>query len=345
MKNIYVRLFEEEAATATIDRILGSGCPSVVFLDTPPNRHLLRVVRVCTEMGLRVVVRDHHSPNPDRRESWSPREHETETYRQELLWFLKEKDGSQLVDRDHFPGCAQLVGKGEFGPEWVVVADQDPDGLTSALQARGWDWPGLVQDGAVLDGPPSGRSADTLSPLGWVISRCWAAMPPYDPPKGERREKATLELFDLVTAVVRDGDAAALDNLAAQAEAYEALVDAALLAVSQSSEVAPGVWLWDAIAAGNPRIDLSTFTRVMDAKGAGVTVTRKSDGPIAQHFGEQYSLAVMASHKESLNLSRLRPDGAENTPEGGCICHTTFLLHVAPKFWPGVLDALAGCLL
>ena len=166
-------------------------------------------------------------------------------------------------------------------------------------------------------------------------------MPPYDPPKGEKREKAVADLFQTFALAVQ-GNEFALQKLQQDAASYDALVQEARHMAELTQELGPGLWLLDAIKHPR-RFDFSEFTRIMAGKGALVTVTRKADGPIAaKHGGIQYSCAVVEKAKDRINLTMLMPPGEVSNPENGILSNVPFLFHCNEIWWEKLRENLAS---
>lgn len=308
----------------------------VVFVDTPATPHLVGLVRSLLDAGREVVIRDHHDiPNPG-----NSREQEIHGAAEELRLLLG--DNAQISDRGNNPACSSLITEGEFvgrdAPVTLVVADPDPDGLTAAMKGLGVVYPELDLDAAVLDGPRTGQSAETLSPLAWLLVQGMATLPPFDADRPHISERAKSELFGDFVAIVAGCQAKA--KLAKAVEVYEAGVAVAKELATKITHPVAGVSLVDSV--GSPRFDLGTLARAMEANGEKVTVVRKDVGPIAKACGGvQYSLAVVRKHQAEVNLQELLPEGFSSNPEVGIISNTTFLLHVSQEVWDTqVLPAL-----
>lgn len=325
---IFSRFFSPEDSEAVINKIESLEAKKVVFLDTPATTQLVITVQKLLDKGIVVVIRDHHDdPKPT-----TTRGEEIKSAAARLRELAGE--GTIISDRSANPSCAELVEEGEFAGEegTVMVADPDSDGLTAAMKAAGVTYEELDADSAILDGPASAKTAENLSPLGFLLVRAFSAMPVFDPNRPEITIKERNKLFgDFVASA--QGDAEARGRLEKMAEVYEAAVLVAEQIAETAEEVVPGVFLVNAIGAA--KYDNGTLFRILESKSnCRVTVTRKDNGPIAaKHGGVQYSLAVVKKFQNDIDLRKLVPKGTVSSPEAGIISNTTFLLHVSEEMW------------
>ncbi len=309
----------------------------VVFLDTAATGELVATVATLRERDVEVVVRDHHDA--------PARSNPREVAIADAAARVRELCGDRAVisDRKSHPACSTLVEIGEFvGEGTIVVADNDPDGLTVAMKALGVVYDDLDADAAVLDGARSEQTPERLSPLAMLLCRGLATLPPFNAQRPEISEGAKGKLFATFVEAA-EGDIDALQSLEANVKAFEEGVRVAEEIAATATEPAHGVWMVDAVGKG--RHDLATLTQRLEArKGCRVTVVRKDQGPIApKHGGIQISLAVVKAHQAEINLQTLLPAGFVSSPESGIISNTTFLLHLSEQNWNEmVLPALCA---
>lgn len=331
-KAIFAKFFsvgDKDAVLAAVPE----GVKRVVFVDTPSTPNLVAVIEALLGRGTEVIVRDHHDMPAPR----NPREQEIAS----AAARTRELIGSNAVisDRATHPACSGLIETGEFAGEGtVIVADPDADGLTAAMKALGVVYDGLDADAAILDGPHSGQTAETLSGTGFLLVQGLATLPPYDAARPAVGEDAKGKLFADFAAAV-SGDAKARATLEAKVSEYNAQVAMARELAGAVLVVAPGVGLVD-VRGKRPHI--GTLAMELD-KSFVVTVLLKGDGPIAKASGgPQFSLSVRKTDQEGLNLQELLPAaGFVSSPESGIISNTTFLLHVSQEVWESqVLPAL-----
>lgn len=317
------------AVDPTADIGVQIGANTIVLVDTPPNDSLCEAVKALQAKGFQVVVRDHHLDEKN---------HEVVERLKGLL-----DDSSRVVTRGEAPSCAELVEDGEFsetfddGDEaagimpcctlqsYLLVVDNDLDGVLSACKALGYTYPGMEADTAIFDGPPSGRTAETLSELGWLIHRAVASVP-----RREYREK----VYDAIARAI-DGSEKDIALLLEQATRYEQLVRGARQLLETITKPVKGVVMVD-VRGGE--YDLPTLTAGLEGDPLRpVNVVRKGFGPIARHHGGvQLSLAVRKNYQEKLDLRTL-VEGIESSPEVGVISNQAYLLHCSEKMWEEVV--------
>jgi len=153
-----------------------------VFLDTAPSTEFMPLAKYLHDCGVEVIVVDHHGVS---QEEAARSGHMQEVRdREEGIKKYCKKYIAKI--RKEAPGCASLVSPGEYLPGsegTLFFPDGDPDGLTTFLQATTPEnilkrnWPRLVKDGAILDGPPSHLNSYELSPPGWELSLAWGQLP------------------------------------------------------------------------------------------------------------------------------------------------------------------------
>ena len=311
----FVRLFADSPDIGLAERLAQSS-ENVVCIDTPPTEGLESVAKA---LGKMVVIRDHH---------YTPKE-EGRVVR---ILAMAHKD-SRVTTREENPGCATLISPGEF-LEFVVIADADPDGLVSALKAVGVTWGGQDKDCAVLDGPPAERTAETLSPICYLLSRCWSALPTFDPPKGEKLEQAKKNLFQDFATLMEgcEGFEGVLTRMEDRAKSFEAMQEASRTLWRKRAPISEHIVMLDP-SGMITKHDFGELGRLANEAGVRVTVTRLRSGPIAALFGEQYSLAVTSRLKGKIDLRSSLPAGVANDPKEGVISNTDFLLHLSPRKW------------
>lgn len=125
---------------------------TVVFLDTPLTEQFLVLVQELYENGYMIIIRDHHTHGGKIDEDLVER----------FKNFIDPS--STLTTRAAAPGCAQLVEEGEFSAEnFIVIADNDKDGLLTAMKAKGIVYPGINEDCDILDGNPAEQDPERLT--------------------------------------------------------------------------------------------------------------------------------------------------------------------------------------
>lgn len=311
------------------------GTKRAVFIDTPATPHLVATIESLISKGIVVVVRDHHDVPKPRNQRESEIANAANRVR-ELVG-----DNALISNRQANPACSGLIQVGEFATEGtVLVADNDPDGLTAAMKASGLTYEGMDTDAATLDGARSKQTAERLTPLALLLVKGLATLPPFDANRPQVSEDAKSKLFQEFVAAA-SGEQTAIDSLNRKVEAYEASVKMAEGIAAEASEPASGVVMVNAV--GKPRHDLITLTERLESRpGCRVTVVRKDNGPIAaKHGGVQVSIAVVKAEQAKINLQELLPTGFVSSPDTGIISNTTFLLHVSENVWnETVLPAL-----
>ena len=356
---VFSKFFSAADRDAVVEAVRTRGARRVVFIDTPATASLVETAEALKAEGIEVIVRDHHDfPQPK-----NDREAAIHAAADRLRGVA---DSAVISTREQDPACSSLIFGGEFAARipaagtgygdcdgycpggqhdhlsvaTVIVADADLDGLTASMKAAGVFYPELDRDGAVLDGPRSGQTAESLSPLAFVLTRAMSTLPAFDANRPQVSEDAKGKLFaDFVAAA--SGDESARNRLATGVEAFEAGVREAERLAAAAIEVTTGVVLVDAVGA--PRHDLATLTQRLEGRaGCRVTVIRKSQGPVAaKHGGVQFSLAVVKQYQQGINLQDCLTPGFVSSPEAGIISNTTFLLHVSESVWnETVLPAL-----
>ncbi|HMO23726.1 MAG TPA: hypothetical protein PKC98_22405, partial [Candidatus Melainabacteria bacterium] len=90
--------------------------------------------------------------------------------------------------------------------------------------------------------------------------------------------------------------------------------------------------------------DMGSLTELVEREPDNlILVLVKDRGPIAAHFGVQYSLSVSRQAKDDIHLRRLLPENVVNDPTCGVISNVSFLLHVSEPVWRDyVLPGLKG---
>ena len=317
--------FFTAADAATILKAIPSSARKVLFVDTGATPHLAATVRSLVERGVDVYIRDHHAG-----EGRNP---ESADVVEEILG-----SNARIVDRETAPGCATMVGLGEFSSaDTVIIADPDYDGLVAAMKAAGVTYEGMEGDAEIFDVRPE-QSAETLTELGWTAVRALATLPPFDKGRPEVSENAKRDLFAAFIGAV-SGDAEAREGLERRVAVYEAgVTEAERLLSEKVTQPCNGLALVDSVGAGRP--DLTTLTRGMEAEGVKVTVLRKDFGPIAGEpggHGVQYSLAVVRQYQGEIDLRDLVPEGTETSPQSGILSNVPFLLHCSEGIWSGMI--------
>jgi len=319
--------FFNDADVESLQEFLSMTKPSrVLFVDTPPTEKLPDAIKMALASGAEVYLRDHHDL------SGEPRGGRDEQIRQDAENVRTLLGGRAVVsNRAAHPGCASLVGLGEFCQEGdVIVADPDRDGLLAAMKAVGVTYPGHELDAALLDGPWADMTPEKgVSALGMLLVKGWGALPPFSPNNPDAGKEGLFNEFILAS----QGDEIALACLKKRVVDWERAVQTAHDLCDTAEEVVSGVWLVDSV--GKPRYDLPTLSAELEARpGCVITIVRKGDGPIAgKHGGVQYSFAVAKPFQKEVNLQDLLPAGFTSSPEAGIISNTTFLLHVRQEVW------------
>lgn len=323
---IFSKFFGDPDSKAVLVAV-PDGTKRCVFIDTPATPFLAPTVEALLARGVEVIVRDHHdepTPANDRAKAIA-------AAAQKVRGLVGA--GAVISHRAANPACSTLVAVGEFvGERTVIVADPDADGLCGALKALGVTYPELDADAAVLDGPHTGQTAATLSPLAFLLVQGLATLPPFDAGRPQVAEDAKSKLFDTFAKTV-GGDVVARASLEKGVAEYQAQVAVARELAGTVQTVCTNVGLVD-IRGKRPHI--GTLGAELD-KSYTVTVLLKSDGPIAKAHGVQYSLSVRKADQAGLNLQAILPSGFVSSPEAGIISNTSFLLHVSEKTWSEVV--------
>lgn len=331
---VFSKFFSDADREAVLEAI-PTDAKTVLFVDTGATPILAETIAVLTERGVGVVVRDHHKG-----EGRTP---EATKQIEEMLG-----DNAHIVERSEAPGCAELIGLGQFAGFGAIVADPDYDGLVAAMKAVGVSYEGMDTDAEIFDVRPM-QSAETLTELGWTAVRALATLPPFNKERPEVSENAKKDLFARFVAAAK-GNAEARGQLESVVEVYEGgVAEAERLLAEKTERLLEGcVVLVDTVGAA--RADLNTLSRGMESQGAPwVTVVRKDFGPIAGKpggHGVQYSLAVPQDCQKALDLRCLVPEGMESSPQAGLLSNTSFLLHCSETVWtetilPGLKSRLA----
>lgn len=337
---LFVQGFSREDTRAIVDFVLEANQmattfkDTVLFIDTPATPHLVEAVECLKTEGLRVVFRDHHRVSG---ESNNIRDNQKLKATEKLERLLG--DDCLITYRDLHPACSTLVEPGEFADALAIIADPDADGLTAAMKAAGIHYPELDDDAALLDSEPA------MQVKGSRISRLLAlglsTLPSYDSARPREREACQQRLFsDWVQAV--QGNEEALQRLQETESIYEAAVKVAGELADKARTIAPGTVLVD--ATESEIFDMGSLTELVERNPDNlILVLVKDRGPIAAHFGVQYSLSVSRQAKDDIDLRRLLPEDVVNDPACGVISNVPFLLHVSEPVWsdyvlPGLKD-------
>lgn len=318
---VFSKFFGDADREAVLEAIPAEA-KTVLFVDTGATPVLADTIAKLIERGVGVVVRDHHKG-----EGRTPEANER----------IEQMLGGDayIVERLEAPGCAELIGLGQFAKFDAIVADPDYDGLVAAMKAVGVSYEGMDADAAVFDIRPK-QSAETLTALGWTAVRALTLLPPFNKERPEVSENAKRDLFARFVAAAQgdDFERAVLESMVAEHDA--AVEEAKRLLEERTTKFLAGcVIVVDTVGAA--RSDLNTLSRGMEIMGAPwVTVVRKDFGPIAGKpggHGVQYSLAVPQDCQEALDLRCLVPDGMESSPQAGLLSNTSFLLHCSEGIW------------
>jgi len=314
-----------EKALLFLDDAFSKGFSRVAFLDTPCCPALREVIDFAIEkMMFSVYLRDHHAIN----EAKSPRDQEII----DAARLIKNRLGSNAIvtDRQTTPACSAIIEEGEFPAEsFLIIADADPDGLTATLKARGLVYNALDHDSAILDGPHSQRTINSLSRIGWKLHQVFATV-------NEHNRQSVFERFiDYIT-----GDPEAEQFIEASIEEYEAQVAEAGKIAQTAEQFTSKMWLVDVTNFG--KYDTATLSRLVEANdGCEIVVTVQKGGAIGKLFGKQYSIALKKG-VEGVDFKQLLPAGFVSSPEAGLICNTPFLMYCNQDQWQTVvLPALA----
>ncbi len=296
----------------------------VVFIDTPPTKVLVETIEALQGKGVEVYVRDHHDVSGEPR---TDRDREIRKSANRIRTLLGEN--AVVSNRSTNPACSSLIREGEFNRKGtVIVADADLDGLTAAMKASGTIFSTLDHDAAVLDGPLSGQSKDTLSPNVYLLTQAMGALPQFDPNNPEIAEEAKTQLFSDFVALC-GGDTEARERLEKAVSVYASRVQEAWRLVEDTREVHTGIFLVD--TRKSKGWDGATFAKAIENKlEAKVTVLVKASGAIAsRHNGVQYQLVVSRAFQDKINLQQCLPEKYVSSPESGIISNTTFILNVS----------------
>ena len=302
-----------------------SASATVVCIDTPPTPVFVEFVRELHVAGRRVMVRDHHDVTGDPK---SPRDEEIRAAADSVRTLLGED--AIVSDRQVNPACSTLVAIGEFqSEEYILVLDQDADGLTAGMKALGYVYPELDADAALLDGPPTRRQG--LSTFGDLLNKAGATLPPFN---DRSYEVAAATLYEGWIRATQ-GDKVAMTELETKVSQFDQMVTKAKAIATMAIEVTAGVWLVD--VSGNRGYHMATLSTELESHpGCKVTIIRKDDGPIAKIGGVQYSLARHSADKET-DLKSLLPSGFVSSPETGMIGNVPFLIHTSQEVWDKVV--------
>lgn len=308
-----------------LDRKAAQGYCRVAFLDTPCCQSLqLAIDFAVRQLRFQVFLKDHHAVT----EVKSPRDAEIIKSAEAIQELLGKK--ATIVDRKTTPACSAIIEEGEFPAEsFLIIADADPDGLTATLKARGLVYNALDHDSAILDGPHSQRTINSLSRIGWKLHQVFATV-------NEHNRQSVFERFiDYIT-----GDPEAEQFIEASIEEYEAQVAEAGKIAQTAEQFTSKMWLVDVTNFG--KYDTATLSRLVEANdGCEIVVTVQKGGAIGKLFGKQYSIALKKG-VEGVDFKQLLPAGFVSSPEAGLICNTPFLMYCNQDQWQTVvLPALA----
>ncbi len=309
---------------------LPKGVRSVIFLDTPPTIGLLVAVREIHHLGIKLRIRDHHHPGQNGGDSGNQS--------RKFIDQIRSLIGSRavFVTRDKHPSCSTLVTSGEFSRRRkLIVADQDCDGLLSAMKAAGLDYPGLDQDATVLDGPHPARTSLTLSPSAWVLVQALT--------RASSRETVKSEAFTHFVAH-HSGDKTAWGKLIEMGTDYQELKANAQRIFRFLEAVAPGLWYLNTHT--QPRFDRATLQRLIGERTDCIflvykeLVRLKATGELIPRF----SITVINSHTGRANLQEIF--ARNNVGAGaGVVCNAPFVAYVDIESWePVVLPIILGWL-
>ena len=322
---IMTRLHKPEDGQDLV-RALPAGVRSVIFLDTPPTVGLLVAVREIHQLKIRLSIRDHHLPGKNGGDSGNQS--------RKFIDQIRSLIGSRavFVTRDKHPSCSTLVTSGEFSRRRkLIVADQDCDGLLSAMKATGLDYPGLDQDAAVLDGPHPARTSLTLSPSAWILVQALTRI--------SSRESVKQEAFTLFVAH-HSGDKTAWEKLVEMGTDYQELKANAHSSFQNLESVAPGLWYLN--THNRPRFDRATLQRLIGERTDCIflvykeLVRLKATGELIPRF----SITVINSHTGRANLQEIFARNNVGT-RAGVVCNAPFVAYVDIESWePVVLPIL-----
>lgn len=282
--------------------------------------------------GVEVTFIDHHHPEVVKSAKDA-----------EYLGNIKRMKAAGIVvrvaTRKEVPACLQLVDIGEAQrmAEYymvLILADQDTDGLLGSFALAGVEYPGMIEDAAVLDGPRS--SGAKISDFAQLYTRALGSLPVFDPKKPEVYRNRWTELAQLFLNMVDTGPPRSdwsKAKLEEAAKEFEASCERAHQ-VPIYHEFAGKFVVAELPASGNERVDLGTLSRRMERAPACVTAQIKTLGPIVSAGGHdrQISLAVVKDHRADIDL-RDAVIGMKSDPRNGVISNTPFLLHVSPDVY------------
>jgi hypothetical protein len=303
----------------------------VVVIDHPPTAGLKPLLEGLINAGAEVHLRDHHAD--------ADRDGQVVVACRALLG-----DRAIVMTRSEHPACATLVQVGEFAGD-IIVADADQDGITAALKAAGIHYDGLEADAAVLDGPATGKTEGSLTPLGWALVRAFGAISAF----GDRNRDAVFTQVVEAFASAAKGEALGFKELDRLAIEFERKVASARALATSATIPFVGFRFLEEVPAG-AEFDAPTLAIELD-RGVLVSGRQVATGPIAKSFGAQVSLARTKAGEDVVDLAKLaeevfgtRPETGWK-PEDGVISNTPFLLHLSPENWikfqPVLKSALA----
>lgn len=272
---------------------------TVVFLDTVLTELFLNLVKELHENGYIVIIRDHHT-------------HGGDIDRDLVARFQEYIDSrSILTTRQEAPGCAQLVKVGEFSAEnFIVIADNDKDGLLTAMKAKGIEYEGMTEDCDILDGNPAEQDPDKLTAWGKRLLMLTETMPRTRKDLDQDKEK--FRRFSIFIRAVQ-GDEEALKFIDGEIQnQWEATRVQSERLVSQATKVCNQVFLVDMTLAENNGVtyDQGTLFRGCIARGTRVLVIKNTD----RSNSSEYTF-MMIDGDESLFHIVMTPAAAEKLNE------------------------------
>ncbi len=272
---------------------------TVVFLDTVPTELFLDLVKQLQENGYRVIIRDHHTHGGDIDADLVARFHQ----------YIDSK--SVLTTRKEAPGCAQLVEAGEFSADnFIVIADNDKDGLLTAMKAKGIEYERMTQDCDILDGNPAEQDPEKLTAWGKRLLMLTETMPRIR--KDLDHDKEKFRRFSIFIRAVQ-GDEEALKFIDGEIQnQWEATRAQSERLVSQATKVCNHVFLVDMTLAENNGVtyDQGTLFRGCIARGTRVLVIKNTD----RSNSSEYTF-MMIDGDESLFDIVMTPAAAEKFNE------------------------------
>lgn len=308
-------------AGVDVNQLQDPSVTTVVFLDGTPNAEEIRALLV---LGKTVLVRDHHLDSKD------------------LERFNTAKTllgaNARILKRSEMPACPLMVRLGEYaGSDFMIVADSDLDGFFSAMKAKGYSYPYLDTDAAILDGPPEHKTAQNLSAQGWYFLQAY---------RGAKYLQAEAQFFHAVFQQLNPQTKAPAMQLASDTLDKFLAIQQSLLVHTQylaesAVEINPNIWFVDTTTT-TTAFDESVLCQLLESKpGCKIAVIKTTRGKVATHFGYQYNLTLPGSQQGKLNLTNIIDIPEEqNRAEAGVFAKVPFKLVCNETWWNSIYKSL-----